>query len=509
MSSTSLTSNKAYPFLNSLDIDQDVKRRLTYSLSQVVEGNSEIFVSPFGKDGKDKLILSELDKVFNGATSEMNDVLRDLELSNRAKFGPRSIAQTWSQRSDSLYNSFESYRGKSVSVGDNSSRPKGIALRPISLEQALKRLKNGTNSGLPFYTKKGKVKDKAFNEFDILLKEGFPCILFTRTQESGKTRNVWGFPIADTLNEMRFYVPLLDYQRKHSTYRAALIGPDEVDRSVTLIVKRASETDKWMVSIDFETFDNTVKRPLQKLAFDSIKGLFQSQYSEQLDKISERFATIGIVTPDGILDGDHGVPSGSTFTNEVDSIVQYLLAKTSSLVDDLNIQIQGDDGVYLIPEGSGEDLFSHFESFGLKVSRDKSYISKDYAIYLQNLYHIDYMRNGLIGGIYPVYRAVNRICYQERWTDFEDYEIKGSDYYAIRTICILENCKYHPLFEDLVKLIYKFDKYSLKFSEQGLQRYLRMMEQTQGLGGVFINQYGENTKGIKSFESYKIISKLG
>lgn len=321
--SNSLISSKAYPFLNSIDIDQDVKRRLAYSLSQVVEGNSEVFVSPFGKDGKADLILSELDKVFKDTTSNINEVLKTLELSNRAKFGPRSKAVPWAIRSDSLYNSFEGYKGKSVSDVDKSSRPNGIALRPLSLEQALKRLKNNTNSGLPFYTRKSKVKDKAINDFDYLIEQGYPCILFTRTQESSKTRNVWGYPIADTLNEMCFYVPLLDYQRKYSTYRAALVGPDEVDRSVTRIIKRAIETNKWIVSIDFGRYDNTVKRELQRLAFDYIKGLYQSKFSGQIDKIAERFATIGIITPDGILKGEHGVPSGSTFTNEVDSIVQY------------------------------------------------------------------------------------------------------------------------------------------------------------------------------------------
>jgi hypothetical protein len=45
------------------------------------------------------------------------------------------------------------------------------------------------------------------------------------------------------------------------------------------------------------------------------------------DYIAWRFGNIGLITPDGVKDGPHGVPSGSTFTLEVNSIAQILIAK--------------------------------------------------------------------------------------------------------------------------------------------------------------------------------------
>lgn len=220
------------------------------------------------------------------------------------------------------------------------------------------------------------------------------------------------------------------------------------------------------------------------------------------------FSSIGIVTPDGVVSGNHGVPSGSTFTNEVDSIVQMLIGVQLPFINLESMLVQGDDGVYIIPNGKEDLVFDHFARFGLSVNREKSYVSKDYVTFLQCLYHIDYIKQGIIGGIYPIYRALNRLCYQERWSDFEDFGISGKDYYSIRSLCILENCKWHPLFEKFVKLILSKDKYSLDFSSQGLSNYVHMIEKTKGTEGILVNQYGDDVKGLRSFESYKLIRKL-
>jgi hypothetical protein len=34
------------------------------------------------------------------------------------------------------------------------------------------------------------------------------------TQENKKTRSVWGYPIVDTLMELRYFIPLLSYSKK-------------------------------------------------------------------------------------------------------------------------------------------------------------------------------------------------------------------------------------------------------------------------------------------------------
>lgn len=496
-----------FAYLNDINVDINVKNKLSQLLFRTENGSKDVLLTPMAKEHSPETLLSEFNDVFDTNRSKMNDVLINLEESNRLKIGPRSIAIPWVQRSKSLRDSFEIAKRD---TGNVDVKPLDVKarLRPLTTKNALALLKNSTNSGLPYYTKKGIVKERVLDKFETLLNRKDPCVLFTRTQEQEKTRNVWGFPIADTLNEMRYYSPLLLFQ-KELPYRSALNNPDEVSRRLTLLINLAVKTKYSILSIDFSSYDSTVNPSLQRLAFNYIKGLFQSQFHSDIDYIAERFRTIGILTPYGILKGEHGVPSGSTFTNEVDSIVQAIIAISSGLVTEDRFQVQGDDGVYLVPFDKVEELKEKFLSNGLIVNGDKSYVSSNYAIYLQNLYHFDYKdKSGVIGGIYPVYRALNRLMYQERWSTFEDYGIIGRDYYSIRSICILENCKYHPLFKELVKFILSKDKYSLVVSDKGLTKYVQMISETKGAGEILNHQYGDNVSGIKSFETFKLIKEL-
>lgn len=495
--------------LAAYDLTPEVVSRLSILLDNTIKGSNDIYVSPIIKNIDPVTLSKELNSLILANRDKINDVLFDMECSNRDKFGPRSIAIPWKERIKGVDSYFieqnnVDYNLFNINLLDNKVKS---TLRPLSLSNASKFLKNNTNSGLPFYTRKGKVKDKVLKDFNFYLDKQYPCVLFTRTQEQEKTRPVFGFPIADTLNEMRYYRPLLDYQ-KNLVWRSALAGPDKVSKDITRLILTAIKLKLRLVSVDFSAYDATVKTGIQNECFKYIKALFQAQNGSEIDYIFHRFNTIGLLTPDGIKSGSHGVPSGSTFTNEVDSIAQYLIAKTVEGIDDNLINIQGDDGVYAIPEDLVEKLYHNFDHYGLNINEAKGSNSDNYVIYLQNLFHIDYMKEGLIGGIYPLNRALNRIIYQERWNDFEKYGLEGKDFYAIRTISILENCKYHPLFEDFVKMIIKYDKYSLRVTDEGLRKYIDMLVSKEGSEGIVDNQYGDKIRGIKNFESFKLIRKL-
>lgn len=499
-----------YKFLNSLDLDQDVIRRLSQHLHALKQGNSSIYVTPLGKENSPDAILSMVDKLINDGSSKLNDTLLELEQSNRSKFGPRSIAKPWSERLDGVREYFELPKCSIPPPLLYSGVPRSVgSLRPLNLENAISYVKTNTNSGLPFFTRKGKVLDRYSRSYDSLLMREDPCILFTRTQENNKTRDVFGYPTADTINEMRFYRPVLDYQRK-LPWRSSLLGPASVDRRVTNIINTCNaNSDYSLLSIDFSSFDKTIGSALQNACFKYIKSLFQNQYHADIDYIADRFMNIGLVTPSGVMNGSHGVPSGSTFTNEVDSIAQFLIANSLGYMNSDNFDIQGDDGVYGLKFSHIDSVVENFKKAGLEPNESKSYVNDKFCIYLQKLYHVDYRNDvGIIGGIYPIYRAINRIVYQERWSDFEDYDLSGKDYYSIRAISILENCKYHPLFKEFVSLVVKLDKYKLSVTDKGIANYVKMISEGPGVGGSIYNQYGDDVRGIKSFETYKIIKDL-
>lgn len=506
----SKNANTKYTFLSHLDLDSDVVSRLSLLLSRTDAGADDVYMNPIAQNVNPEKILSDWDHIYKSKASLINENLSSLEVANRSKFGPRSIAKPWLDRRADVKSYFEK---KDLKSSDNVFAPASSLsdkgrLRPLSKDNALKLLKNDTNSGLPYYTRKSVVKSRLLDKFDNLLARKDPCVLFTRTSEGGKTRTLWGFPIIDTLNEMMFYSPLLEYQKKLK-WRSAINGRITIDKRISEIVQFASLNSLMIISIDFSGFDASVDPTLIRKAFSYIKSLYNKSYHPDLDYICERFITIGIVTPDGVYNGEHGICSGSTFTNEVGSLVQYLVALSSGLINEDYFQIQGDDGIYVIKPSDYDSFVKAFTDSGLRVNIEKSYASSEYCVYLQNLHDIYYQgSDGSVNGIYSTYRALNRIIYQERWYDFEDYDISGKDYYAIRSLSILENCKHHPLFKEIVEYVAGLDKYNLQISSNGLSNYIKMIEDKQGKKNAINNQYENEISGLRNFESYKLVRQL-
>jgi len=495
-----MNNNKYRRILDTLNLDKDVVSMISRLLERTDFGDDKVLITPIGEDVGPENILSGWDKIYNSKKLALDIQLQDIEDSQRSKYGPRSIAVPWYERKGGVEAYYSTDEGKIVQPLDNL----GNRLRPLSIPKAAQYLKNTTNSGLPFYQKKGKVKDLAVSQLNTLLQRRDPCVLFTRTQEGNKTRTVWGYPIADTILEMSYYRPLLEYQSRLD-WRSSVTTPSNVDNKVVLLMNQARGNGQSLVSIDFSAYDASIKRRLIESAFIYIKSAFQKSDHATLDYIKERMITIGLITPDGIKIGDHGVPSGSTFTNEVDSIVQYLIAREFTNEELKNEQIQGDDGIYAT--NYPEELLDHFRSYGLNVNDTKSYTSKEFCVFLQKYYSYRYIDEGIVGGIYPTYRALGKLIYPERFIDFKE-ELSGKDYFAIRTLSILENCKYHPLFRDLVEYVMSTDKYSLIPSDQGIRGYVKLREMQDGKDINFEKHtYGDSTS-IKDFETYKLVKKL-
>lgn len=485
--------------------------KLSFQLSLVEKGSSEILTTPLAKSRTPEDIKKLFEHRFMSKIKDINcKPLTDLEESNLSKYGPRSLAKPWTDRKESLYKYFEPYKGENPKKLDGNMKPapkyKNV-FRPISVDSASKFIKPNTNSGLPYLVKKKDILQFVVNEFNKLVKLDIPCVLFTRTQELGKTRNVWGVSIVQALMSMCYFQPILAYF-KQIGWRSSLNGPLAVDLKISKLIGYALLNNLSLVSIDFSSYDASLKPEIIRLAFEYLKQLFQTSYSPVIEELYNRFVNIRIVTPSGIWKGAHGVPSGDVFTLDVNSLCQRIVAEDSKVLIDDYLDITGDDGAYVISDESVNKLFDTFEKYGLSVNREKSFIAKDYLIYLQKLFHAKFMKDEFIGGIYPLSRALNRLVYQERFYNFEAKGIEGRDYYSIRAICILENCKYHPLFEDFVRFITELDKYNLAVSQNGISQYVQLMTDSNGAEGLLINQYGDDLKGIKSFQSFKLIKSF-
>lgn len=498
---------KKFNFLKRIvEIHDTVLCKIATSLANTLKGNENVITTYFASKNAPITVLHEWDEVFNANKHKVNAELLAIENANRRKVGPRSIQVPYAERRNAV---LSTYRNQDEQHVARINLPEGPGnLEPLSIDEAKLKIKNSSNSGLPYLEKKGKVVDKTIANFDYLIKRKDQCMLFTRTTENKKTRNVWGFPFADTLLEMVYYFPLLAYQRT-LFWRAALISPDAVAANITIIIDEAIALGKLLYSVDFAAFDASVKYQYIIKVFDYIKSCFHKVFRGLLDYICERFYTIGLITPTGLLRGKHGVPSGSTFTNEVDSILQFGIAMTCSFIKAKACMIQGDDGVYSMFKEDIPEFEAAFEYAGLKLEKSKSMIAKNCVVFCQNLYHPDYRdSNGRINGVYSTYRALNRLMFQERFVDFSKHGIKSRDYYGIRTLSILENCKYSPLFEELVRFVLTKESITLDISNDTLTRYCTYLKIVDQTSTSLNHQYGTQVMGIREFASYKMAVKI-
>jgi hypothetical protein len=441
----------------------------------------------------------------------LDSKLFEIEQANIAKFGPRSIAKPWLERKASL----EEYFGKSEPEALDPKVYSGNGhLRPYTFETVKRNhLINTSNSGLPILKKKSLVKENYSKEqwIDELLEPGYnmPCVLFTRTQEGGKTRNVWGYPLCATILEQMYFQPYLKYVESQRFNRSALRGPDFVDEAMTQLINAAKFQKSRIICVDFTAFDANVSTELIHRAVSTIASHFQYGADawqdgdggsiHALQRVLSDLTSIGICTPDGLWYGNHGVPSGSTFTNSVDSLCQLFAAGLP--VDDRLCQVQGDDGVYTNIDK--DELYDRFNNAGFKINEEKSYVDDERAVYLQRFYSPMYRdRRGTYLGVYSIARAFNRIVFQERFQDFDSIDISGRDYYNLRTVSILENCKHHPKFQGFVTFVAKKMPDLLDWTASGLRSFAK--EVARRSGGLN-NQYSDMVTGINNFETVRLL----
>ena len=213
------------PALNSIAVNN---RRIT-------SGSDEVLVNPAYEGDSDDSLKQSVEEILSSVY--VTPGLRKVEDANAAKFGPRSIAVGWEDRKSSLYD----YFGKEDDSRELRPNSRGH-LRAASAESVSKSLIKSSSSGLPYMRRKGLVLDDAITNWQN--QEGeYPCVLYTRTQEDKKTRNVWGYPISDTIAEQKLFIPWLEVE-KNFQYRAALSGYKQISFPMFMCYRAAQEENE-------------------------------------------------------------------------------------------------------------------------------------------------------------------------------------------------------------------------------------------------------------------------
>ena len=291
---------------------------------------------------------------------------------------------------------------------------------------------------------------------------------------------------------------------------SAWTTPKRVDAAVLNLLNQANGMGEYVFSTDFSSYDATLRSNWQQVGWNILKRYYQKEFHSGIDLIAEVFAQIGlVVSVSQTLTGMHGVPSGSVFTNWIDSVVhwvaQELIAARLGSHRLSNSQIQGDDGLLVIPGvRDPAQIESAYASLGFEANADKQFVGTDDCLYLQKYYHLEWDR----GGMYPTYRALNSLCSQDR---FFDPTVWGPEQVVVRSIMILENTADHPLAQEFFDFVQAGDKYRLGASwPGGIDALLSptVIQKSESLAG-FVPSYNQERRlhGIRQFATYRRIKE--
>lgn len=247
---------------------------------------------------------------------------------------------------------------------------------PDSVE-LIKALKLSKSSGLPLMTSKAKSLMYSLDREEQIrsgIKAPNPCVAYKRTQKDNKTRLVWGYPLEMTIMEARFARSLIDYYKCHDTPMA--FGLTKVALGAK-IHRNFEDQPGTTVCLDFSKFDSTISQTMIRQAFRILGTWFTEEDKEKYGwkTLIEYFIHTPIVMPDGHLytGKNHGVPSGSYFTQLIDSIVNVAMMYALQYSQGMNFRsesllVLGDDVIVQVKGKIELEKYSEYLSnVGLKL----------------------------------------------------------------------------------------------------------------------------------------------
>lgn len=239
----------------------------------------------------------------------------------------------------------------------------GVILQPLQTKgEFLRALKLEKASGSPMFTNKKEAFDTDWDRAYRVVqgtKAPEPCVAARRIQHGAtgpKVRLVWSYPLSMTMIEATFAAPLI----KHFLIKqsAMAFGLHRFELAGRLVkVSNASNR----LCLDYSSFDSSLVPRMINMAFNVIATYFNFDEDDILrkvwDLIVRYFIHTPIVMPDSNIYVKHkGVPSGSYFTQIIDSICNYFILMYLSIEMDFtyikgSVNVLGDDSAGGISKG--------------------------------------------------------------------------------------------------------------------------------------------------------------
>jgi hypothetical protein len=427
---------------------------------------------------------------------------------------------------------------RAVTRALHSAGCRGLAPVPYSraIDDMRARDTLESNSGWPLFTRRSKpeVVKQSIQDAEDGQWKTYPAIALFRNYNQ-KTRLVWMFPMSANLVEASFFQPLQSILMK-STLAQSFLAPWTGFEQVRKLISEAYAANGSVAASDFSSTDAHFRLSTSMEVCDVLEQCFQPRYRDALRESMTYMHTIPlIVGPDSKIEGEHGVSSGSNWTNFVETIFDMLLAVyvyykeggedsfkiTTRLVSgDLTPESQykglyaiGDDMSWVVSKSHFDDAFSdrleaYGESVGQQIKAEKTTNYPDKVKTLQRLFQAGYFQDGsnLLRGVYPTIRALKSLVYPER---SHKKRLWSKDMNAVRAFMILENCVDHPLFHEFCEFVLDGDPYLREFARKtrGEQdRILRQSKLVPGLNPTYNQERRDSS--LSEFASIKYIREL-
>nr|UAW00526.1 MAG: RNA-dependent RNA polymerase [Porcine picobirnavirus] len=541
--------NNVTSFINDHFFEQEFRarwskdgfNRLRTYLGQVAKGNPSIYTAPFAKGDSMGQILTDWKEILVSISDKYPSLWEfENDLSN--KVGPMSVQKPLMERMEDIAHYYwdillprEPIDPRALdAVSQEFRKMRGLRVR--GYRNTVDKMKKSTNSGNPFFTKRRNVIQESI-PLDVCAYSGrhpdvymqlpdgkWQCsaVVGWRGQEGGpspedtKQRVVWMFPFSVNIAELSVYQPLIESAQKLNLV-PAWVSMESVDRNITKLFDTKGKDD-LVVCTDFSKFDQHFNDVMQQGARTILASILNND-AKSTSWLKDVFpckyliplAWEAVDTRVTYFGGEHGMASGSGGTNVDETLTHRALQYEAAILNNSQLNpysmCLGDDGILTYPGITVDQVVKAYSAHGQECNVDKQYASTQDCVYLRRWHSTDYRRDSVCVGVYSTCRALGRLRYLER---FQDPEYWSPEMVELRQLSIIENCKYHPLFQEFIEFCMKRDKYRLGIDIPGFLANIKdiAMEATTHMDdflGYTKTLQGEGASGIADWEVVKYL----
>lgn len=362
-------------------------------------------------------------------------------------------------------------------------------LRPASYKHVVDDMRARdtleSNSGFPDFTRRNNpaVVNRAIAAAQSGEWDRYPAILLFRNYNN-KLRMVWMFPMAANLEEGSYFQPL---QSAMINAKRSFYAPWTGFEAVRSLVDQAYKSGLYVAASDFSATDEHFQWEATNEVESCLQRVFQQRYTQGFMYTLQRMHQIPlIISPTEWITGDHGVSSGSNWTNFVETVFDEIFAGYVQRSGGYSgLYAIGDDMAW-VSKRYDPDFQTKLAEMGLlagqEIKADKTNNYPDKVKSLQRLFQRGYNRpDGIIRAVYPTIRALKSSIYPER---FHKPKLWNSDMFCARQYMILENCVDHPLFEDFVQFVVKGQRDLIPFAKKSSSELREITRKSKLIPGL-------------------------